>query len=349
MKPLKNINKILVIRTDRLGDVLLNTPVFKTLRHNFPAAHIAVVAQPHLKEIVEGNPNIDKVITYDKNDLEKGWWPTLKFIKYIRTKKFDLSIVLNPSKRANIISFLAGIKYRVGYDRKWGFLLTHKIKDNKWMGLKHEVEYNLDLLRFIGLEIKDIELYMPVYKEDEDYVDLILQGLNLNNSDVLVTVHPSSSDCSKCWPLELYACLIDKLKNDFNFKVAVVGGKEEKESISQLISLTLSKPINLGGQLTLRQLGALCKRSRIFISNDSGPVHIACAVKTPTIVIFGRTLAGVGPKRWGPYGEGNIVLQKDVGCRVCNPQDCPENFKCLAAITVEDVIAAIKQIIKVNA
>lgn len=349
MKTIKDVNKILIIRTDRLGDVLLNTPVFKALRDNFPQAHIAVVVQSHLREIIEGNPNVDEVISYDKNKSEKGWWPSLKFIKYLQTRRFDLSITLNPSKRSNVITFLAGIKYRVGYDRKWGFLLTHKMKDNKWMGLKHEVEYNLDLIRFIGLEVKDKELHMPVYQEDENYIDRLLAQLNINDQEALITVHPASSDYSKCWPLEQYAGLIDKLKNDFRFTVAVIGGKEEEESVNRLLSLTSSKPINFCGRLTLRQLAALCKRSKVFISNDSGPVHIACAVKTPTIVIFGRTLAGVGPKRWGPHGEGNIVLQKEVGCVSCNPQDCPENFKCLIAVSVEDVLEAVKKIVGPNA
>lgn len=348
MKRIKEVNKILIIRVDRIGDVILTTPLFKVLRHNFPKAYIAAVVQPYTKEIIEGNPNVDEVITYDKNNSQKGWWASLKFIKYLRTKKFDLSISLKPSIRSNIIAFLSGIKYRVGYDRKWGFLLTHKMKDDKWRGLKHEVEYNLDLLRLIGLEVAEAKLYMPIFKEDEDYITDRLDKLGISSQDILVMVHPGASDYSRCWFLERYARLIDTLKNDFGFKVAVAGGREEEKSINRLISLTTNKPINFCGQLSLRQFAALCKRTHLFISNDSGPVHIASAVETPTIVIFGRSLTGVGPKRWRPYAEGSIVLQKDVGCKICNPQNCLENFKCLLAITVEDVMDAVKKIISPN-
>jgi heptosyltransferase-2 len=349
MEKIKEVNRILIIRTDRIGDVILNTPVFKALRHNFPKAHISVVIQPYVKEIIEGNPNIDEIITYDKNFSQASWWPTLRFIKYLRRKKFDLSIALNPSRRSNLVTFLAGIKYRVGYDRRWGFLLTHRMKDNKWMGLKHEVDYNLDLLRYVGLEVKDRQLYMPVFKEDEDYIADLLRKTGVSNQDILITVHPSASDHTKRWSLEQYARLIDKLIGDFKFKIALVSAKEDRALIDKLVSLTFNKPINFCGQTTLRQLAALCKKSQVFISNDSGPVHIAAAVKVPTIVIFGRTLAGVGPKRWGPYGVESAVVQKDVGCKSCNPQDCSENFKCLSAVSVEDVIEAIKKIIKINA
>lgn len=343
MKKIKNVNKILIIRTDRIGDVILNTPVFKALRDNFPKAHITVMIQPYVKEIIEGNPSIDEIITYDKNFSEAGWLPTLRFINYLRQKKFDLSVTLNPSKRSNIVTFLAGIKYRVGYDHKCAFLLTHRMIDNKWLGLKHEVDYNLDLVRFLGLTVKDKDLYMPVSKEDYEYVDNILREAGVTKQDILITIHPSASDHTKIWSVERYARLIDKLIGDFKFKVALVSAKEDAELINKLVALTSNKPMNFCGRTTLRQLAALCKRSQAFISNDSGPVHIAAAVKAPTIVIFGRTLVGVGPKRWGPYGEGHIVLQKDAGCRACNPQNCPDNFKCLAAVTVEDVMEAVKK------
>lgn len=348
MERIKDVNRILIIRTDRIGDVILNTPVFKALRHNFPKAYITAVIQPYVKEIIEGNPNIDEIITYDKNFSQAGWRSTLRFIKYLRRKQFDLSIALNPSKRSNLVTFLAGIKYRIGYDRKWGFLLTHRMKDNKWMGLKHEVDYNLDLLRYVGLEVKDRELYMPIFKEDEDYIADILREAGVSSQDALITVHPSASDHTKRWSLEQYARLIDKLIGNFKFKVALVSAKEDKALIEKLVSLTFNKPINFCGRTTLRQLAALCKKSQVFISNDSGPVHIAAAVKVPTIVIFGRILAGVGPKRWGPYGGEGIVVQKDVGCKPCDPQNCLENFKCLAAVSVEDIIDAVKKIIKTN-
>lgn len=336
------IKKILVIRTDRLGDVLLNMPAVRALRHTFKNSHIAIMVQPVLKDIVEGNPDINEVITYDKNGRQRGLFETTKLIWRLREKRFDVAVMLNPAKWSNIITYLAGIPIRAGYDRKWGFLLTHKIRDEKYLGEKHEVEYNLDLVRkTLGADIQDKSLFIPITKEDEMYVSNLLQENGVSDNEKLIAIHPWSSCPSKLWPLDRYIQVASTLADSYGIRMAVVGEQQYKNGSSLR---TTNKIMDLCGKLSLRQVAALFKRCKCLISNDSGPVHIACAVGIPCIVIFGRTLSGVGPKRWGPLGERNVVLQKDVGCATCDPQNCEYNYKCLMAITVEDVLNAVSHI-----
>lgn len=340
------VKRILVIRTDRLGDVLLNVPAVRALRQRFPESHISIMVQPKLKELVSGNPDIDEVIPYDKNGSQKGWLKTLGLIWLLRRKRFDISVTLNPAKRSNIITFLAGIPIRVGYDRKWGFLLTHKIKDEKYKGEKHEIEYNLDLVRnTLGADTKDTSLFVPITEDDELYVSNLLQEQGVPSNEKLIAIHPWSSCPSKIWPIQRYIQVANILKETYGINVAVVG---EQQYANSLYLQNATGIINLCGKLTLRQLAALFKHSNCLISNDSGPVHIACAVGTSCVVIFGRVLSGVSHKRWGPYGNGHIVLQKDAGCAICEPQDCKYGYKCLLAVTVEDVLDSVNKILAVK-
>lgn len=336
------IKKILVIRTDRLGDVLLNVPAVRALRQRFPGSQISIMVQPKLKELVEGNPDIDKVITYDKNGSQKGWLKTLALIWQLRNMRFDMSVTLNPAKRSNIITFLAGIPIRIGYDRKWGFLLTHKIRDEKYEGEKHEVEYNLDLVRkTVGADTQDISLFVPITKGDELYVSNLLKEHSIYSNEKLIAIHPWSSCPSKIWPIQRYIQVASLLVDELGFRVAIVG---EQTPVGDFDLQTAPRIINLCGRLSIRQLAAFLKRCLCLISNDSGPVHVACAVRTPCVVIFGRTLSGVGSKRWGPWGEGNVTLQKDAGCTYCEPQNCLYDYKCLFAVTIEDVLNSVKRI-----
>ena len=341
------IKKILVFRTDRIGDILLSIPAIRALKQSFPEAQISVIVQSPYACLLENNSDINEIITYDKKK-NSGFWGTLKFIVHLRKKRFDLAVVLNPKKRSNIIAFLAGITYRLGYQRKWGFLLNQAIKDEKYKGEKHELEYNLDLVRAIGADTKDKNFSIFVKKEDEDFVD----------GERLIAIHPGSSCPSKRWPIERFAKLGYRLSvigyrpntehrtpNTAGFnrvKIIIVGSKEE-EKLGQTMERLMQVPVvNLTGKLNLGQLAALFKRCSLLISTDSGPVHLATAVGLRCLVIFGRNLPGLSPKRWGPRGKDDIVLHNPPDCSPCLAHNCQKGFECLRRISVEEVLQAAK-------
>ena len=335
--------RFLLIRTDRIGDVILSTPAIRALRDAYPNSFIAMMVAPHAKDIVEGNPYLDEAIIYDKDKKQKGLIGNLKFVLGLRKKKFDTALILHPTIRVHLLTYLSGIPNRIGYDKKAKRFLTTKLPYEKRLGQKHEVEYALDVLRAIGITPAQKELFMPLSAEAQWQINGILMESGITPRQKIITVHPAASCPSKIWPPERFAKLIDSLSTTYGLKTVLISGPKDIEKAKMVLKFMHTKPVTFFGNLNLKELAALLKRSSLFISNDSGPVHIACAVKTPVIAIFGRNEPGLSPKRWGPWAGNNLILHRQVGCKVCLAHNCKEGFACLKAISVEDVLGAVKK------
>ena len=344
-QPGYDFKRILIVRTDRIGDVILSTPVIKAMRQAYPNAYIAMMVSPYAKEIIDGNPYLDEVITYDKDGKHKSWLGSAKFSQRLKKKKFDLALVLHPTNRVHLITFFAQIKKRVGYNRKLGFLLTDQIEHTKQSGQKHEVEYNFDLVRRLGIEPQDKNLFIPIKEESEKWADALFMVENIKSADKLLGIHPAASCPSKIWPLERFARAADTLAQQYGFTTLLFAGPKDLKLAQHLAGLMTSRVINLAGKASISQLATLIKRCELFISNDSGPVHIASAVGTPVISIFGRNQPGLSPQRWGPRGANDRFLHKPVGCIQCLAHNCAKEFLCLQQIRVQDVLAAAETIL----
>lgn len=304
-----HIKRILIIRTDRFGEFILNLPAIKAVRQNFPSAHVCIMVNKMVKEIIDGNPDIDEVIIYDEKDT-KGCLRTFRLMMEIKKRNFDLAIMLNPLKKFNFVTFFAGIPIRLGYNRKCGFLLTHRIEDRKFLGEKHEIEYNLNLLRSIGIDSDDTSLFIPIKEDDRRFIDSLLKDLSIINSDLLIALHPWTSDPVKQWPVKHFSQLAQRLLSEIPCRVIIIGGKDEMEKSEKFCKGKVDF-INLTGKLTLRQLAAFLKKCNLLVSNDSGPVHMAAAVGIPVIAIFRNDLPDKNAIRWGPWGKGHIVIEKN--------------------------------------
>ena len=333
--------RILIIRTDRIGDVLLSTPVIKNLRLVFPSSNIAMMVGPYAADIVRTNPYLNEVIVYDKDGLHRPWWASVKFSLFLRKKHFDLALILHPTNRVHIVSFFAGIPKRIGYDRKLGFLLTDRIKHTKQLGEKHELEYSLDLIRYLGIEPKEKDLFMPIREESERWVDELFRQEGIKPTDKLLAIHPAASCPSKIWPAHRFSEVADRLIKEYGFRVIVIAGPRDVRLAEEVIKNMHHSAINLAAKTSVSQLASVLKRCNLFISNDSGPVHIASAVGTPVISIFGRNQRGLSPLRWGPVGKLDKILHKEVGCLECLAHNCVKDFICLKAISVSDVLDAV--------
>jgi len=336
--------RILIVRTDRIGDVLLSTPVIKALRDTYPSSYIAMMVSSYTKDIVDGNPYLDEIIIYDKDAGQRSWWNSMKFARHLKKKKFDLALVLHPTNRAHLVTFFAGIPKRIGYDWKLGFLLTDKIKHNKQYGEKHELEYNLDLVRFLGIEPQDKNLFMPIKPEAEKWVDDWLRREGIRESDKLLVVHPGASCPSKIWPNERFAQASDQLVDKYGFKAVIIAGPRDIILAENVVKNMRNAAVNLAGKISLSQLASVLKRCRLFISNDSGPVHMASALGSPVIALFGRKDPGLTPRRWGPLGKRATILYKESGCIKCLAHNCQKEFACLKEIQVDDVLGVAKSI-----
>lgn len=306
----QKLKKILVVRNDRFGEFILNIPALRALKETFAASRIIAVVDPAAGELAGHIPFVDEIIEWGSR--EHSLLAKFRFIGLLKEKNIDAAVMLNPSKDFNIFTYLAGIPIRVGYNRKLGFLLTHKMQDEKSRGGKHEIEYNLELVRLIGAQTQDKSLSLPL---GTNMVDTAAKELGLEGSQNLVAIHPWTSDAVKQWPLGYFRILAERLAGEPGLKLVIVGAKDEirksRELFTDSVNLT-----NLTGKTTLIQLAAILKMSQLLISGDSGPVHLSCAVGTPVIAIFRNDIPGKGAKRWGPWGDSHTVIEKSNLCDI---------------------------------
>lgn len=320
----KSIKTILVVRNDRFGEFLLNIPSLRALKEAFVNAKIILIVDPYVKELAECLPFIDEIIEWaiKKHTLTEKF----HLITYLKNKDIDAAIILNPSKEFNVFAYLAGIPIRAGYNRKWGFLLTHKIEDRKYLGRKHEIDYNLELVGLVGAKTTDKTLSLTI---NDGIIDKLSKDSGIENFDNLVAIHPWTSDPIKQWPLQNFRELAQRLLEDPNIKVIVIGGKENQDESNKLFTDSGSGLINLTGKTTLKQLAGLLKRCKLLVSDDSGPVHLACAVNTPVIAIFRNDIPAKTARRWGPWGRGHAIIEKDN----------------LSDITVDEILNKVKELL----
>lgn len=316
---------ILAVRNDRFGEFILNIPALRALKEGHPESKLILVVNPYVRELAESIDFVDEIITWDNR--QHKLIDVFRFSRLLRSRKFGICVIFNPSKEFNIISFLAGIPIRVGYQRKWGLLLNRKIPDRKHIGDRHEVEYNMELSELAGAKSGGSNISLKI---DEGAISDLLDREVLDSPDRLVAIHPWTSDSRKQWAVVNFSDLSQRLAGLPNIKVIIIGGRDEQDRGVSLFSNTNDRFINLVGRTSLRQLATLLKKCSLLVSGDSGPVHLAAAVGTPVIALFRNDLPGKTAKRWGPWGNGHIVIEK----------------KSLSQITVEEVFEKIKEVLK---
>lgn len=342
--------KILLIRLDRVGDLVLSLPAIEALRRRFPQARISVMTRSYTKDILEGDPLIDEVIPYDyekhgRHSFGRGYF---RLLRQVAKRRFDAAVVLHPGIRSSLIPFLCAIPHRIGYRDANSWFLTRTVKDERHAGQKHESRYAMDLASALGAD-PAAPLPLPSISVDPSARDKILELLERHGvgpKEAVIALHPGASCPSKRWPKENFRSFAQKILREFPFHVVLVGAKEEKPAASFIEKDLGPRVLNLAGQLSLKELAALLSRCEVLISNDSGPVHVAAAVGTRVISLFGRNQAGLSAQRWKPLGPGHAVIQKDVGCAVCLAHRCPIEFECLKAIHVEDVLAQFRKMVQ---
>jgi ADP-heptose:LPS heptosyltransferase len=275
------IKNILVIRNDRFGEFLLNIPAIRALKETYPQARVTLAVNPAVSKLAVAVECVDQVVAWDQ--VRKG----------LRKHKFDICVVLNPTQEAHRSIFLAGIPVRVGYNRKWGFLLTHKLEDTKHLGNRHEVNCNLELVGLLGAKTQDLSLAIKV--DDSLYKYFFDQKI--------VIIHPFTSDPVKQWPLERFGELAQRIRTELDLKVVMAGLSPSSLKVNDNI-------IDMINKTSLPELAALLKRGILVISGDSGPMHLAASVGTPVIALFRNDLPGKTAQRWGPWGKDHLVIEK---------------------------------------
>lgn len=309
----KDVQKILFIRTDRMGDVLMNLPAIRLLRQTFPKAWITLLVDQSVSGLFEGHPDLDEVMVIDKVKLEKSWAERLAVIQKIKKIHFDLAVVSNPHKFWHALTFLAGIPKRIGYRRKWGFLLSKALRDAKSGQSKHEIDFNLELIGLVSSQRWDGKLVLPVDQNAKKHVEKLIET-QLPSGESITAIHVGTSNPKKQWGLDRFAQVCDKVQGTGR-KVVLIGGEAERilsEEIRQGARLPI---VDFTGQLTLKQLSAFLAHERVkaLVSCDSGPVHIAWMHGKPVVALYAQNVPGSNPVRWGPRDDKSRVICKPMG------------------------------------
>lgn len=334
------IRRILIIQTAFLGDVILCTPLIKASRKLFPDSFISFLLISETKNILENNPHLDEIIVYDKKGKDKGIKNFFKMVKKIKRGNFDLAIIPHRYLRSALLAYFAKIPQRIGFDKSIGsFLFTQKVA---YQNNSHEVERNLSLLNYFAGDLLDKTPELFPSSQDFSYAQELLEDSGVKDNDKIVGIAPGSIWATKRWLPERFAEVSDLLIKEAGAKVIFLGSKEDEKLCLEIANLMEEKPIILAGKTDILQSAAIISKCRVILSGDSAPVHIASAMKTPVVAIFGSTIPEFG---FAPYGEGHLITEKKMDCRPCGihgKNKCPKkHFKCMTEITTQEIFKAL--------
>ncbi|HSB52261.1 MAG TPA: putative lipopolysaccharide heptosyltransferase III [Dissulfurispiraceae bacterium] len=320
--PFEAVRNIVVIKLRHIGDVLLTVPVFRALREHFPEARIAALVNSGTEEVITGNPLVDEIVLFDRTIKRRNpaqrYLCELSFLRQLRQHHFDMSVSLTSGDRSAVIAYFSGARYRLAYDpgRKGLFgkryLYTHLAKLRK-RG-QHSVIKNLDVIAQFGISTDDLSVDFHIPEEARTSIGRILAERGVSETDRIVHVHPTSRWLFKCWKDSFMAEVIRWL-TDRGMKVIVTSSpdKGELERVKAILSLCNLKEklsqnhlVDLSGKITIKQLAAVTQRSVLFFGVDTAPMHIAAAVGTPVVALF-----GAGQQNWRPWGEGHCIISSE--------------------------------------
>lgn len=332
---------ILIVRTDRIGDVVLSLPLARIIKEHYPKAKVTFLVRAYTKALVENNYFIDEVIILKEESTKIL---IAENIKQLKQKTFDTAIIVYPTFKIALIVFLSGIKYRVGSGyRLYSFLFNKKVYEHRKDAVKHELEYNLSLLSQLGINhfggINNVSFDLDLNKSSLNKIESLLGSLGINNKEKFVIIHPGSGGSAVDLPVEKFIELV-KMLSDKKIKIVLTGSENEKEICNQLVLNELI--FNLAGELNLEELIALISKCSLLIANSTGPIHIAAALDKYTFGFYPKVKV-CSAKRWGPYTEKKFIYEPEIECNNCSVEQCAE-LNCMNSI---NVVRVYNDIIKV--
>ncbi len=345
--------KILVRGVNWIGDAVMTLPALKALRKAFPESKSSLLVKPSVASIFEKNPFVDEIIMYEKRS--EKMLGKLKLAQRLRKSRFSRAILLQNAFDAALIAYLAGIPERIGYERDGrGVLLTRPVPFNDDDRKLHHIEYYLNLLRAFGIQAEYSLPWIHLSTEERMAARNILDRIGRP----VLGINPGAAyGSAKRWLPQRFAEVAGWFMKDSKGSVLIFGGTKEIDATQEIERLVLTGQggrggsdqlppqrhlMNMAGQTSLRELIALISECDVFLSNDSGPMHIAYAVGTPVVALFGST----DPNLTGPAGRGNVVLKSVLPCSPCFERTCREkDMRCMYDIASDDVFLAVKELL----
>lgn len=327
--------KILLIRLSSLGDIVLTTPAIRAVRANLPNAHIAMLVAKQSADALRENPNLDEIITFDRFAKDKDTGEMWRIVRLLRERKFTLAIDLQRKFRTEMLMYLSGAPERVGK----GWLCTTRVLEQ---GNKHVTAHYFDLLHAVGIPAEDPKLELFLAESERRDAVQRLKTAGVVDTRLKVGLFPGAGWKLREWMPERFAAIGDRLVQHFDADVLIFGGQKESELVHTVANLMQRRVIPFAGNLQIRQLAACIEQCNLFVTNDTGPMHIATAVGTPTISLFGPG----NHIRFQPLGALHETIRHAVPCSPCKQftDKCKDNI-CMKGIGVDEVWDSISRVL----
>jgi len=335
-QPLHQAKNILIRATNWIGDAVMTLPAVGTVRNSFPEAKISVLAKPWVAEIYRLSPAVDEIILFQSPGVHAGMRGKIKLARELRGMKFDMAILLQNAIEAAIIALLAGIPIRAGYNSDGrGLLLTHSVQRTKAIRKLHQTGYYLEMVKSLGFQSDETNVLLKPGVGYDELAEKILDDLDIDMKEILVGIAPGATyGPAKRWFPERFAAVSDRIIDNHSARVIILGSSDDRETADRVQQYAGHRLVNLAGKTNLKETIALIGKCKLFISNDSGLMHVAGALNIPTVAIFGST----NPVTTSPAGNNSVVIYKSASCSPCLKKRCPtDDFRCMDAIGVDDV------------
>jgi lipopolysaccharide heptosyltransferase II len=336
-------NNLLIVRTDRIGDVVLTLPIAEIVKKHFPGCKVSFLLKEYTAPLAYKNPFIDDVIILKQKNNSPD---ITKNVKKLKSFSFDTCIVVSPTFEIASIIQLAGIKTRIGTGYRWySFLFNKKIYEHRKTAERHELEYNVNLLKLLGINEKvapgQVKFNLSINPASKGEVEKIFKQNEIDTTKKIIIIHPGSGGSAMDLPVEKFIMLVEKL-NQLNAQIIITGTKKEKSICEKLV---INKNVkNLAGEFDLSELIALIGKSSILIANSTGPLHIAAALEKWVIGFYPK-IVSCSSQRWGPYTEKKIIFTPPIDCSDCNKKQC-EKLNCMNTIDINNVFIKAEKIYK---
>lgn len=334
MKKTNNYNHILLVRTDRIGDVILTTPSISLLRENYPSARISFLTRNYTKPLLEHHRDLDNIIVYDPEQRHKGIRGLFKLAQDLKNQDIDLAILFHPLPALALALFMASIPHRAGTGYRWySIFFNHRIYEHRKYGLRHELEYNLHLLdKFVEAipPPEDIQFNFSVDEKIFKLRRMALEKMEVKGNYIII--HPGSGGSAPNLPPEMFARIIQYISDKTNANIILGGNSQEQDLLTEIKHRAGVNKVSMApGTWNLETYMAVISGSRLFISNSTGPLHIARAYDIPLLGFYCPAIP-CSPERWGPYNRLESVIKAPVQpCNTCNINKCPHG-NCLSHI-----------------
>ncbi len=305
---LQKPRRILVCRTDALGDAILTLPVCLALKKAFPQAWVSMLVSIYTHDALSGQPGPDQVMVYEASGRHAGRRGFMRLKWEIMEQYFDTALLVFPDLRISWAIFRARVARRIGTGRRlWSGLYNLKVRHSRARAQRHEADYNLDLVRIMEVEAELIPPRLVARKNAEAWAKKYYQSSGLKPGDKLIILHPGGRGSSANWRPSYYASLTRFLMRQYGFRVLLTGSQAEQDLLADVAKQAGTQPLVLSEPVDLKQLAGLIAQAGVFVSGNTGPMHLAAGLGIPTVSLF--PAQGVtGPIRWRPLGKRGAVL-----------------------------------------